>query len=214
MYEQIKSRIAEIGKLLEEYGLNVGSSGNISVRILEKNHIVITPSGLIKSKLKPEDMLVVDIEGEIIEGERNPSIEMPLHLEIYKHRKDVNAIIHCHPIYAMVFAALREDIPIFLEETAIYLGGPIKVAEFARTGTEELAQNALKALGDRKAVILANHGLVAVGRDLDDAFEVAYRVERTAKIYLFTKLLGGPKSIPEDIIEEELEIYKIKNELD
>jgi len=210
MYEKVKKKIAEIGRLLEEYGLNVGSSGNISVRIPEKNHIIITPSGLIKSRLRPDDMLVVDIEGKVIEGGRKPSVEIALHLEIYKHRKDVNAIIHCHPVYAMVFAALREDIPVFLEETAIYIGGPIKVAEFAKTGTKELAKNALKALENRKAVLLANHGLVAVGRDLDDAFEVAYRVERTAKIYLFTKLLGGPKGIPKDVIEEELEMYRVK----
>ncbi len=206
--DKVRGEIINIGRFLIARELTVGSSGNISVRVSDEK-IVVTPSGISFEAMSPEDLIVVDIHGNVVEGDRNPSIELPMHLTIYRNRSDVNAIIHAHTIFCSALAATHTSIPPILDEMVLYIGGEISVAEYALPGSEELARNTLKALGNKKAVILANHGVVVCGRDLRDALEVLLRVERIARIYILARLIGEPKRLPNEAIEHEMEMYEL-----
>jgi L-fuculose-phosphate aldolase len=212
LFPELRTEIAEAFRLLNETSLTFGFSGNISIRAPEEGLFLITPSGLKKARLNPEDMVVVDSRGHVIEGSKKPSVETPMHLAIYENRKDVKAIIHAHPIYSTVFAVVGVDIMPVTEEMILYTGGEVKVAKYAIFGTKELARNVLKALGDRRAVLLRNHGIVACGKDLDEAMDVLFCVEREAKIILLSKLLGKPRLLPKKTMDLEKKLYKEKTE--
>jgi L-fuculose-phosphate aldolase len=194
--------VVEASKKILEKGLTVGAWGNVSTRISDEGKIVITPSGMNYQKLSPEDMIVVDLHGKKIEGKWKPSSEMPMHLDIYKAREEINAIIHTHPIFSSVLATLRKDIPPILEDMVMLLGGKINVAEYALPGTKILAENVVKALGDKNAVLLANHGSVCVGTDMEKAFTACEVLEKSAQVYIYSKFIGEPISLtPRDIMK-------------
>ncbi len=200
MYEDVKKRIVNVMRYMEERGLNYGRSGNASVRVSE-DHVLITPSGVVKAEMPPEDILVVSMNGEVIEGRRAPTVEMPLHLAIYRAYEYFRAIIHAHAPYTSVLAVAREPLPPIIEEMVIYTGGEVRVAEYAPFGSKKLAENAVKALEGRSAVILANHGVVACGRSLEEALEVLTIVERTSQTYVLAKSLGKVFNLPEEVVE-------------
>ncbi|MEM1554193.1 MAG: class II aldolase/adducin family protein [Thermoproteota archaeon] len=207
LFPELRIKIAETFRLLNEVNLTFGFSGNISTRTPEDGLFIITPSGLKKARLNPEDMVIVDSQGNIVEGFRKPSVEIHMHLEIYRNRKDVKAIVHAHPVYSTVFAVTGFDIIPVTEEMVLYTGGEVKVAEYALFGTEELAKNVLKALGNKKAALLKNHGIVTCGKDLEEAVDVLLCVEREAKIILLSKLLGEPKPLPKNTLDFEEKLY-------
>lgn len=206
-YPELRRAVVEAFRFMEEKGLNWGYSGNISLRLPEEGLYLISPSGVKKSKMAPEDLVVIDESGRVVEGFRAPSIEYRMHLAVYKARRDVNAVIHAHPLYTSVFAALRRRLEPVVEELTIYLGGPVEVAEYAPPGSEELAENVVRALGDRSAVILANHGALTCGSDLEDALDALVYLERAALISVLSGLLGGAHPLPEEVLELEREIY-------
>lgn len=189
---QLKDQVIDIGKKMMEYRLVVATWGNISCRIPKASQFCITPSGMPYDQLKPSDLVTMNFEGEIVEGRRKPSSEFLLHQEIYKARPDIGGIIHTHSNFACSFAVAQEPIPPVLEEAAQLIGGSVKVAKYATPGTPLLAQNAVKSLETRNAVILANHGVVGVGRSLTEAFTVAILVEKLAQVFLNAKILGTP----------------------
>lgn len=189
---QLKDQIIDIGKKMIEYGLVVATWGNISCRIPRKSQFCITPSGMPYDHLKTSDLVIMNFEGEIVEGKRKPSSEALLHQEIYKAQPDIGGIIHTHSNCACSFAVAQERIPPVLEEAAQLIGGPVEVAKYAMPGTLLLAQNAVKSLETRNAVILANHGVVGVGRSLNEAFTVSILVEKLAQVFLGAKMLGTP----------------------
>ena len=203
----LRERIAWALRYMEEKGLNYGYSGNVSARA-GPNAYLITPSGVRKAEVKPEDLLLVDGEGRIIEGAGKPSVELPLHLAVYRARPDVDAIIHAHPIYATVLSVLRLDLEPIVEELALYVGGSVRVADYAPSGTPELAENVLRALGDRNAAILANHGVLACGNDVDEALNVLECVESAAQIYLFSRLVGEPTKLPREVVDLEMALFR------
>jgi len=199
VYWDLRRKIVDVMRFMDEKGLNYGRSGNVSVRVSERE-VLITPSGVLKSAMSPEDMLLVTLDGEVIEGKHRPTVEMPLHLAVYRGYEHVKAVIHAHPVYTSILAVVREPLPPIIEEMVIYTGGEVRVADYAPFGTEELAENAVKALKDRSAVILANHGIVTIGKDLDEALEVLSVVERMAQIYIYSKLLSKVHTLPEEVI--------------
>jgi len=207
----LRERIAQALRYMEEKGLNYGYSGNVSARA-GPNAYLITPSGVRKALVKPEDLLLVDGEGRVIEGGGKPSVEHLLHLAVYRARPDVSAIIHAHPIYATVLSVLRLDLEPIVEELALYVGGGVRVADYAPSGTEKLAENVLRALGDRNAAILANHGILACGSDVDEALNVLECVERAAQIYLLARLSGEPTKLPGEVVDLEIALFKRKRE--
>lgn len=203
----ISKMVVEKGKQILAANLTVGTWGNISCRIPGENNIAITPSGMSYDVLVPEDVVVLDLEGNIINGIRKPSIEVPLHLSIYKARKDVKAIVHTHSAYATAMAVARKEIPGAIEDLVQIVGGNVRVNEYALPGTEQLGINTIKALEGRNAVLLANHGVVGVGRDLDEALKVCQVVEKSAQIILFAQLMGGAVELSEGDINEMRNFY-------
>ncbi|MHA1595190.1 MAG: class II aldolase/adducin family protein [Candidatus Baldrarchaeia archaeon] len=206
----LKNEVVRYGRKILESGLVVGSAGNISARVPEDpNLIVVTPSQVNYEDLTPDDLVVVDLSGKRIEGKRNPSIEIKMHLAIYRSREDVGAVIHTHPIFASAFAVARKNIPPLVDEFLAHVGGEVKVAEYAMPGTEELANNAVAALEDRNAVLLANHGLLCCGKDLEEAFLVTQLVERAAMIYILASGIGDVHLLPEESIKFGTQMYRL-----
>ncbi len=179
-------------------GLTVETWGNISVRDPETGYVYLTPSGMPYDTIVEDDIVVMDLDGNRIEGERKPTIEHAMHLGIMRNRPDVNAVVHTHPVYSQVFALLHENIPPVIDEAAQILGDEVRVTEYALPGSPEMAENAIKALGNDAACLLANHGAVAVGKDMDAAFRVCTILEMTSQIYYMARCIGEPKHIDAD----------------
>lgn len=171
-------------------GLVVSPWGNLSLRT-NKDSFLITPSGVDYNIMHADDLVEIGLNGEIKKGKLKPSSEYHLHLEIYKARNDIKAIVHTHSSYASAFAVARKPLPAVVEDLAQIVGGDVEVAKYAPPGSETLAKNAVTALGKKFAVLLANHGIVGVGRDMEEALRVVRVVEKGAKIALLSNILGG-----------------------
>lgn len=202
-----KKEVLEVARSMFEKGLVAGTSGNVSMRLAEEELLAITPSRKAYDMLTVDDIQVIDFEGEPVEGELIPSSEALLHIDIYRARKDVRAVVHTHSIFASILAVARLEIPPILDEQVILTGGEVKVAEYAPPGSEELARNALAALEKRNAVILANHGLVSLGKTVQEALTVAEVVERIARIYVHTLLLNRVNALPAEAVESEKSLF-------
>jgi len=201
-------RVVAACKKMVESGFVVGTWGNISTRI--EGRFVITPSGMSYDKLSPEDMIIVDVNGNVVQGKWKPSTDTPLHVAIYKARKDVHAIVHTHSVFSSAVAVTGCGIPAIIEDLVQIVGGEVNVAAYAFPGTQEFAENAVKALSDRNAVLLANHGVVGVGRDLEEAFRVCEIVEKSAQILIYSKVLGNPIIIDKEDIKHLRKFFLMK----
>jgi ribulose-5-phosphate 4-epimerase/fuculose-1-phosphate aldolase len=175
------------------------SSGNISVRTSDGN-MAITPSGVIYDKMKPDDIVVIDLNGEFVEGILKPSSEYQLHAEIYKARPDVNGVVHTHSKFGIAFASTSMEIPVSNIEL-LAVGGPIPVAPYFIPGTLEVALSAASYFTEKprlKALLLQNHGMVAIGETLDKAYQNAYKTETGAEIYFIALQLGKDVNVLSD----------------
>ncbi|MBA7466313.1 5-deoxy-D-ribulose 1-phosphate aldolase [subsurface metagenome] len=201
-----KKVVLEAAQQMAQMGLVVGTSGNVSMRLGEhsgRELLAITPNARYYDTLDVDDIVVADFEGENVEGELAISIERMLHIGIYKARKKVNAIIHTHPVFGSAISVAILEIPAFLDDQVTYIGGEIKVAEYALPGTQALVDNVISALGPRNAVLLANHGAVSVGRYMREAFTICELAEKTAKIYICALSLGGINPLPAEAAKVE-----------
>lgn len=190
--EKERELIVEYGKKLIDSDLTTGTGGNLSILNKDKKLVAISPSGVDYYKVKKEDIVVIDLEGNIVEGKNKPSSELAMHLAVYNNREDIFSVIHTHSIYATSIACLNIDLPPVHYMIAV-AGDKVPCAEYASLGTEELAQNAVESLGSKyKAVLLANHGLLSCGLDIKGAFNVAEEVEYVAEVYFRTKAIGDP----------------------
>lgn len=209
-FYNLKKQVYETALEIYTSKLVTGTWGNVSARI-DESQLIITPSGMDYNSLEPEDMLVVNMAGQVVEGQYKPSIETPMHIEIYKHRPDINAIVHVHSPYATAFAVAHKPIPVILEETAQVIGHPIKVADYAICGSYELAREVTKCINNNeKAVLLANHGLVALGKDTKEALKICFIAEKTAMIAIYATQLGGVHSLSKDdtlLLNEKFQSY-------
>jgi L-fuculose-phosphate aldolase len=199
MWESEKKMVLEAALQMVQKGLVVGNMGNVSMRLVEpkgRELVAITPSGQYRDLLNSSDIVVVDFDGKIAEGKLKPSAEVMLHVEIYKVRKEVNAIVHSHSIFGSVAAVAGLEIPAILYDQVVCLGGEIKMAEYALSGSQELVRNVVSALGSRNAALMANHGALSVGRDLRDALTNGEMLEKTAKVYIYSLGLGKVNLIP------------------
>lgn len=181
-------------------GLTVETWGNISARDPETGKIYLTPSAMVYDDIKEDDIVVTDLEGNILEGVRKPTIETGMHLGIYRARDDINAVVHTHPIYSQVFAVLHETIPPIIDEAAQIMGKGVGVTKYALPGSPELAANCLETLGQGYACLLANHGAVCVGADMNFAFKVCTVLEMTAQIYHMVRCIGKPVPLTDEQI--------------
>ena len=185
-----REAIVAMGKELIERKLVAGSWGNISVKIADGVYAV-TPSGRGYANQKPEDIVIVDDACKTLDGELTPSSESKLHTAIYNACPEAKAIIHTHSIYASALAAMRKPVPAIIEDIVQIIGGRVECAEYALPGTQELADNAVKAMNGRKGVLLANHGAVCWGKDLADALMVCEILEKAAQIAIICQSCGG-----------------------
>lgn len=195
-------------KELNDRGLVEGSSGNLSARI-DENHVCMTPSSIPYDDMVLDDLVVVDLDGNVVEGDKGPTSEKALHLACYRRYPEIGGVIHSHAVYATMFAVAREPIPAAIEEVAVYIGGDVPVADYTMTGTDELGEEVASRLGERAAVLVANHGMVTVGPTLDKALHAARLVERTAQIVFGARLLGKVHDVPADVNENFANVYKL-----
>ena len=202
LHPEYKQLIAEVTKQSYADKLVAGTSGNLSIFDREQNLMYITPTSYPYERLLPEDIVVVDQEGNIVEGPHKPSSEWRLHMELYKAKPEVNAVVHTHSPYATAFAVNNRGIPIILIEMVGYLGGDIPLAKFALPGTVEVGLEAVKCMEGKTSCLLANHGALAVGADLWQAYTRAVYVEDAAHIYSLAIANGGPVvCMPEEAIQ-------------
>ena len=205
--DEIRQEVVDAARHMLRTGLVEGTSGNISTR-LSDDRVVMTPSSLDYELMQPEDLVVVDLDGEVLEGERAPTTEKALHLACLRAHADIGAVIHSHALYASMFAVVRQPIPCVIEEFDVFVGGEVGVAEYRLTGSDELGDEVARHVADRGAVLMANHGLLTVGRDLADAMKVAHLVERTAQIVWGARVLGSPVPLPDETLKRFAPIYK------
>ncbi len=207
LMENERKLIVEYGKLLVTKGLTTGTGGNISIFDKEKKYFAISPSGIDYFETEPEDVVIMDLDGKVVEGARKPSSEWMMHLIFYKKRDDVEAVVHTHSRFSSTISCMRWDIPA-LHYYVAFAGKTIPCAKYASYGTQELADNAFEGMGEGKAALLANHGLITIGRSVKEAFLVAEMSEEMAEYYYRTKSIGEPVLLDEEEMENMLLRFK------
>lgn len=209
LMEKERALVVAYGKKLVETGLTTGTGGNLSVVSEDRNYMAISPSGLDYFQTQVEDVVILDLNGNQVEGERKPSSEYDMHRILYLNRRDVGAVVHTHSKYCAVLACLHWNI-----EPVHYLigfaGKNVRCTPYETFGTPELAEVALQGIKDRHAVLLGNHGLLCAGPDLNYAFDTAEETEFCAEIYYKTKLAGKPEILSGwqmDVVLEKFQTY-------
>jgi L-ribulose-5-phosphate 4-epimerase len=200
MLEHLREEVYKLHLELPRNGLVKWTGGNVSARDPESGLVVIKPSGVMYEDLRPEDHVVVNLTGEVVEGTLKPSSDMASHLYIYRYRPDVNGVVHTHSPYATAFAALGRSIPVYLTAVADEFGGPIPCAGFALIGSEDIGKQVVEHIGRSQAVLLKNHGVFTVGPSAKSAVKAAVMVEDVARTVWLSLQLGQPDEIPpEDV---------------
>ncbi|MBU7027291.1 MAG: class II aldolase/adducin family protein [Theionarchaea archaeon] len=201
-----KTQVLTIAKRIYSNRLVVASLGNVSCRD-ETGNIAITPSGIDYEELTLKDIVIIDSEGANVDGTLDPSSETPMHTLIYKKRPDINGIVHTHSLYASAFSVVSKEIPVDMVEVAAHVGGRVPVASYRPPGTKELGEEALAVLGEKRACLLQNHGVLAVGNTLEKAYKAAAIVEIAARIHILGSLIGTPRELPEEDIQKVKDLY-------
>ncbi len=206
--EEERQVVVEYGKKLITAGLTRGTGGNISVLEPKSKLMAISPSGMDYFETKPEDVVIMDLNGKIVDGFRKPSSEWRMHLIFYQKREDVGAVVHTHSMFATTLATLHWEVPPASYLIA-YAGKKVPCAPYATFGTQEIADAAYNAMGkEYNAVLLANHGLIAVGPDMPSAFGIAEIIEMVCEIYYRAKCVGEPVILPDEEMELMLKKFK------
>lgn len=217
MYLEEKKELVEYGKKMSAEGLSSGTSGNLSIYLKEEGVVLITPSGIGYFDTEPEDIVVMDLDGNIVEGSRKPSSEWHLHTLFYKNKPEAGAVVHTHSKYCTTLSTLR--MPIKAVHYVIADAGTDEVpcAPYRRYGTEELAKVAVESAGESNAVLLANHGIVVCGKNLKSAYGLAKGMEYVAEIQVTAMSIGKPVVLTKEEMDEVLEGFKtygqVKREL-
>jgi L-fuculose-phosphate aldolase len=210
-WDKEKAIVLNAALKMSQKGLVTGKTGNVSLRLSDeggKELLAITPSRREYDLLTPDEILVVGFDGKLVEGNLPPSVELMMHAGVYKARKDAGAVIHFHPIYATVMAVAGLDIPPIVEDQVLLIGGEIKLAKIALSGSDELVKNVVEGLEDRNGVLLPHHGAVGIGRTMREAFTVCEIIEKTAKIYYCALALGRVTPMPAEALETDKAWFK------
>lgn len=212
-YEKERRAICAAGRALYRRGYVAGSDGNLSVRVGE-NRLLITPSGVGKGRLRPEMLLLTDLDGRVLEGDRHPSSEGKMHLAVYRTRPEVRAVVHAHPPVATAFAVCRRamDVP-YIAELVLGLGTVPVTAGFAMPSTDQVTESMRPFIPAHNAVLLANHGLVCWGESLLQAFDRLETVEHVGKILMNAQALGGAVALTEEETNRLLSLRGMYKEL-
>ena len=198
--QALREKVIQISRLMLSMGLTIGTSGNVSARCEDGESFLITPSGMDYDAVTPDDIVMVNMATGERTGRRVPSIETGLHRGVYLARSDVAAVVHVHSPLAAGLAVARKPLPVIADMCALAFGGQVEVAEYATSGSPELAANVVKALGNRNAALMANHGSLGVGKDLDQALLVCDLLEKMCLTYYCATLAGGAVPISSEAI--------------
>jgi L-fuculose-phosphate aldolase len=205
-----KKQVLEAAQKMLGKGLVVGIAGNISLRLPpegDRQLLAITPSSRYYDTMVVDDTQIIDFQGQRVARNLTASVETGLHIGIYKARRNVNAIIHTHSVFASAVSVAGWDIPPITEDQVALLGSKIKLAGYAPSGSQDLIENVLQALENRSAVLLQNHGAIATGQTLPDAFTAGELIEKTAKIFMLAKYAGEVKQLPPESVKAMVDIY-------
>jgi L-fuculose-phosphate aldolase len=195
---ETKEQLLWVAKEMLRTNLVQGTAGNLGARLPDGN-AVLTPSSVDYMEMTLDDLVVCDLDGNVLEGTRGPTSEKALHLSALRQHDNIGATMHCHAKFATMFALTREPIPAVIEEFDVFVGGDVEVADYKTTGTEELADEVASRVGEKGAVLMANHGLFAVGKNPKDVLHIAALVERTAEIVWGAKALGQVVPLPSEV---------------
>ncbi len=206
--ESVKGAVLAAARTMYERGLVEGTAGNVSGRVAA-DRVVVTPSSVGYLAMTLDDLVLVDLDGEVVQGDRSPTSEKSLHLECYRRYPEVQAVVHCHAKHASMFAVAHRPIPAGIDEFVIYIGGDVPCADYRQSGSDELAIEVASHLADRSAALMANHGMVCVGKSVDDALHSALIVEHNAQIMWGAEVLGGVVALPEKARSDFRGIYEL-----
>lgn len=202
MLEKLKEELVTLHLELPKNNLVVWTGGNVSARDAETELVAIKASGIRYEEMRPEHMVVVDLDGRIVEGDYKPSSDLYSHLYIYKHRPDVGGVVHTHSAYATAFAAVNKPIPVVLTAIADEFGGPIPCGGFALIGDDAIGKVVIESLGKSPAVLLKNHGVFTIGKNARSAVKAAIMTEDNAKTVWLALQIGTPDEIPPEDVEK------------
>ncbi len=205
--EKLRHEIYRLHAELPRNNLVTWTSGNISGRDPESGLVVIKPSGVHYHELTPENMVVVNLEGEVVEGNLKPSSDTLAHVYVYRYRRDVNGIVHTHSTFATAWAAIGKPIPPVLTAICDEFGGPIPVGAYAKIGGDEIGREILRSIGSSPAILMKNHGVFTIGRSAEEAVKTAVMVEDVARTVFFAYQLGEPQEIPDDEVARAHQRY-------
>jgi len=206
MLEELRRIVWECNLELPKNNLVVMTSGNVSARDPKTGLVVIKPSGVKYEKLTPENMVIVDPQGNVIEGDMAPSIDTKTHLYVYNNRPDVFGVCHTHSTYASVFAALKRPIPVLLTASAMF-GGEVPVGDFCYIGSNAIGEEIVKKIGTKRAIVMANHGVFTIGKDGPQALKMAVEVEEVAKITYLALAIGEPAYMTPEQVKNTIAMY-------
>jgi L-ribulose-5-phosphate 4-epimerase len=196
MFERLKEELVTLHLELPRNNLVAWTSGNVSGRDSETGFVVIKPSGIRYEQLTPADMVVVDLDGKVVEGRHRPSSDTFAHVYVYRHRPDVNGVVHTHSTFATAFAAVGRSIPPVLTAISDEFGGPIPVGAYAKIGGDEIGQEIVRSIGSSPAILMKNHGVFTIGKTPEAAVKAAVMVEDVARTVFYALQLGQPEEIP------------------
>ncbi len=202
LLENLREELWRLHMELPKNNLVMWTGGNVSALDKESGLVAIKPSGIRYEALRPEHMVIVDMDGRVVEGEFKPSSDTASHLFIYRHRPDVGGIVHTHSPYATAFAAVNRPIPVVLTAMADEFGGPIPCGGFALIGGEEIGQIVVESIGSSPAVLLKNHGVFTIGRTAETAVKAAVMVEDVARTVWLALQIGQPDEIPQEDVDK------------
>ncbi len=204
--EDVSAEVLAAAKEIYAKGLVEGTAGNVSGRV-DADRIILTPSSVPYLDMTEDDLVMVDLTGNVLSGDRSPTSEMPLHLEVYRSYSEVGGVVHCHARHASMFAVAHKPIPAGIDEFVIYVGGDVPCAAYEPSGSDQLAVEIAKHLADRSAALMANHGLLCLGKNATDALHAAAVVEHNASIMWGALALGGVVALPEGAATDFKNIY-------
>ncbi len=201
LYPDLRTEVCTMNLELPKQGLVVWTGGNVSGIVREKGHVVIKPSGVRFDELTPENLVVVDLEGNLIEGDLKPSVDTDIHLYIYKHRRDITGICHTHAVYSTSFALLGRDLPAATSPIAHLLGSSIPCTEYARAGYVDTGKAIIKTIGDGLAVLVNRHGVFTLGKTPTQSVKIAAYLEEAAKTTYLAMQMGEVEALPREELE-------------
>ena len=207
MFDEEKKEIIKAGMTLREYGLISLSGGNVSLR-MPGNEILVTPSGMAYDTMVPEDVVVMNLEGQVLEGTRRPSVDSVALLHVYRNLGRVNSIIHTHQVYATAAGLVYDRVPNAVTTLANACGGEVHVAPFSSAASLAMGEETVKHIGNSKAVILKNHGVITVGKTIKEALYAAVYLEDAVKTYFIARAMGEPAMLTDEQFLEAVDVFK------